>query len=178
MELKTKYLGFELPHPFMPGASVMSEELDSIRRLEDAGAAAIVLHSLFQEQIIAEQLATNRAMEAGADSFAEALSYFPQGQDTFRLGPEEYLEHVAAVKAAVKVPVIASLNGASLGGWLDHAKLIESAGADALELNVYFLATDIHVTGLSIRQQTLEMVKAVKAAVKIPVAMKISPFYT
>jgi dihydroorotate dehydrogenase (fumarate) len=117
-------------------------------------------------------------MEGGADSFAEALSYFPQGLDTFRLGPEEYLEHVTQVKAAVHVPVIASLNGASLGGWLDYAKLIESAGADALELNVYFLATDIHTTGLSIRQQTLEMVKAVKAASNIPVAVKLSPFYT
>jgi dihydroorotate dehydrogenase (fumarate) len=175
MDLKTTYLGFELPHPFMPGASLMSEEMDTVKRLEDAGASAIVLHSLFEEQIVAEQMATHSATDTRVD--AEALSYFPD-QENFRLGPEEYLDHIAKVKAAVGVPVIGSLNGASTGGWLDYAKLMQSAGADALELNVYYLATDPQITGLSIREQTLDMLKAVKAEVKVPVAVKLSPFYT
>lgn len=177
MDLTTDYLGFKLPHPFMPGASVMSEELDTIKKLEDAGAAAIVLHSLFEEQIVGEELATVRAMDAATNQFAESLTYLPD-PDEFTLGPDEYLEHVRRVKEAVGVPVIGSLNGTSLGGWLGYAKQIEEAGADALELNVYMLATDLGTTGLSIRHQTLEMVRAVKSAVTIPVALKISPYYT
>ncbi len=177
MDLTTDYLGFELPHPLMPGASVMSEELDTIKQLEDAGAAAIVLHSLFEEQIVGEELATVRAMDAATNQYAESLTYLPD-PDEFTLGPDEYLEHVRRVKEAVGVPVIGSLNGTSLGGWLGYAKQIEEAGADALELNVYMLATDLGTTGLSIRHQTLEMVRAVKSAVTIPVAIKISPYYT
>ncbi len=177
MDLSTTYLGCELPHPFMPGASAMCEDLDTIKRLEDGGASAIVLHSLFEEQIVGEQMAAMGTMEATSDSFAEALSYFPTPEQ-FRLGPHEYLEHVGKAKAALGVPLIASLNGTTPGGWLDYAKLIEQAGADALELNVYYLATDPSETGLSMRQQTLEMVKEVKQAVKLPVAVKMSPFYT
>jgi len=178
MDLKTTYLGCELAHPFMPGASVMSEELDTVRKLEDAGASAIVLHSLFEEQIVAEQLATMDAVEGHTNTNAESLSFFPSGMDMFRLGPDEYLEHIAKVKAAVNVPVIASLNGKSKGGWLDYAKLMENAGANALELNVYYLATDLEVTGLSIRNETMDMLAEVKAGVNIPVAVKLSPFYT
>ena len=118
------------------------------------------------------------AVEGHSNTSAESLSYFPSGMDLFRLGPDEYLEHIAKVKAAVKVPVIASLNGKSKGGWLDYAKLMENAGADALELNVYYLATDLDVSGLSIRNETMEMLAAVKAGVNIPVAVKLSPFYT
>ncbi|HAZ63004.1 MAG TPA: dihydroorotate dehydrogenase-like protein [Armatimonadetes bacterium] len=178
MDLKTTYLGLELAHPFMPGASIMSEELDTVRALEDAGASAIVLHSLFEEQIRAEQGAALDAVEGAEYRSAEATSFFPGGLDMFRLGPNEYLEHIAKVKAAVGIPVIASLNGATKGGWLHYAELMEQAGADALELNVYYLATDLDKTGLSIRTETMEMVTSVKSAVKIPVALKLSPFYT
>ncbi|NUQ00327.1 MAG: dihydroorotate dehydrogenase-like protein [Armatimonadetes bacterium] len=177
MDLSTKYLGFDLPHPFIPGASVMSEKVDTIKKLEDAGAAAIVLHSLFEEQIVREELATINSMEPESTGFAESLTYFPSPEE-FRLGPDEYLAHVSRAKAAIDVPLIASLNGVSLGGWLNYAKLIEQAGADALELNVYYLATEPDETGLSIRERTLEMVREVKQAIAIPVAVKMSPFYT
>ncbi len=177
MDLSTTYLGLDLPNPFMPGASVMSEDLTTVRQLEDAGASAIVLQSLFEEQIVGEQLATAGALEAETHSFAEALTYFPT-PDAFRIGPDEYLEHIRKVKQAVAVPVIASLNGISLGGWLDYAKLIEQAGAAALELNVYYLATTTAETSQDLEARTVEMVKAVKQAIAIPVAVKLSPFFT
>ncbi|MFI5143922.1 MAG: dihydroorotate dehydrogenase-like protein, partial [Thermoanaerobaculales bacterium] len=177
MDLSTKYLGLNLPHPLMVGASPMVDELDQVRRLEDAGAAAIVMHSLFEEQITREQLGTVLDMELHAESFAEALSYFPTPQE-FRLGPESYLEQIQKIKAAVKVPVIASLNGVTPAGWLDYAKLIEQAGADALELNVYYLATHPWETGDGVERRTLESVRTVKGAIKIPVAVKLSPFYS
>ncbi|MCC7494342.1 MAG: dihydroorotate dehydrogenase-like protein [Fimbriimonadaceae bacterium] len=177
MDLSTKYLGLDLPHPFMPGASKMSEDLDTVRRFEDAGAAAIVLQSLFEEQIVGEQLATYGAVDGRSDAHAEALTYFPT-PEAFRLGPEEYLEHVAKIKASCDLPVIGSLNGSSLGGWLDYAKLIEQAGAAALELNAYYLATSINESGEGIEARTVEMVRAVRQAVTIPLAVKLSPFYT
>ena len=177
MDLSTRYLGIELPHPLMPGASPLVDDLDTVRRLEDAGAAAIVMHSLFEEQIVSEQMATHRAIDGTADSWAEALSYFP-GRDDYRLGPEEYLEQVRKIKEIVSVPVIASLNGTTLGGWLDYAKQMEQAGADALELNVYMLATDPSTAGAEIERATLEMVRAVKQAAGVPVAVKLSPFYS
>jgi dihydroorotate dehydrogenase (fumarate) len=161
----------------MAGASPLADKLDSVRKLEDAGAAAIVMRSLFEEQIAAEQLATNRSMETPANSFAEALSYFPSTED-FVLGPDEYLEQIRKIKAAVKIPVIASLNGTTLGGWLDYARLMQQAGADALELNVYYLATDPDETGEALERRTVEMVTAVKKAVSIPVAVKLSPYYS
>jgi dihydroorotate dehydrogenase (fumarate) len=135
MDLSTTYLGFQLPHPFLPGASPLVDDLDTVRRLEDAGAAAIVMHSLFEEQITREQVAVARYLDIPSESFAEALTYLPS-PDAFALGPEEYLEHIHRLKAAVSVPVIASLNGATDGGWLGYARLMEHAGADALELNV------------------------------------------
>jgi len=177
MDLSTTYLGFNLPNPLMPGASPLVDDLDTVKRLEDAGAAAIVMHSLFEEQITREQLGHLHAVEMHEDSFAEALSYFPQPQE-YRLGPEAYLEQIRKIKAMVKVPVIASLNGTSPAGWLDYAKLIEQAGADALELNVYYLATQAWETSESVERRTLEAVRVVKGAIKIPVAVKLSPFYS
>jgi dihydroorotate dehydrogenase (fumarate) len=177
MDLSTTYLGLKLPHPFMPGASPLVADLDGVKRLEDAGAAAIVLHSLFEEQIVREQIATFLHTEPHGESFAEALYYFPN-PDRFALGPEEYLHHVTRVKSAVSCPVIASLNGTTLGGWLQHARLMEQAGADALELNVYQLATDPSESAQQLEDRSVEMLRAVKAAVRIPVAVKLSPFYT
>jgi len=177
MDLSTTYLGFKLSHPLMPGASPLVDDLDTVRQLEDAGAAAIVMHSLFEEQISREQMATFVHTESHGQSFAEALSYFPS-PEAFALGPEEYLEQVRKVKQAVSVPVVGSLNGSTLGGWLDHAKLIEQAGADALELNVYALAGDPSESGDQIEERTILMVQAVRKAVRIPVAVKLSPYYT
>jgi dihydroorotate dehydrogenase (fumarate) len=177
MDLSTTYLGFKLSNPLMPGASPLVDDLDNVKRLEDAGAAAIVMHSLFEEQITQEQLGHLYTVEMHEESFAEALSYFPRPEE-YRLGPDSYLEQIRKIKAMVKVPVIASLNGTSPAGWLDYAKLIEQAGADALELNVYYLATQAWETAESVERRTLEAVRVVKGAVKIPVAVKLSPFYS
>jgi dihydroorotate dehydrogenase (fumarate) len=177
MDLTTRYLGLRLAHPLIVGASPMVDDLATVRRLEDAGAAAIVLHSLFEEQITREQLASFRQFEEPAESFAEALSYFPSPDD-LPLGPDAYLELIRKVKAAVAVPVIASLNGATDGGWLHYAKLMENAGADALELNVYYLATDLYDSSEAVERRTVAMLRSVKSAVSIPVAVKLSPYYT
>jgi len=177
MDLSTTYLGLELPHPFMPGASPLVDDLDTVKRLEDAGAAAIVMHSLFEEQITREQLSTVLDMEMHADSYAEALSYFPEPKD-FALGPEPYLDQLRRVKAAVGIPVIASLNGTSPAGWLDYARLIQEAGADALELNVYYLATHEWEPGEAVERRVLDVARTVKGAVSIPVALKLSPYYS
>jgi dihydroorotate dehydrogenase (fumarate) len=177
MDLSTTYLGFELPHPLMPGASPLVDDLDTVRRLEDAGAAAIVLHSLFEEQIEAEQLALFGSTERHSHSSPEAQSYFP-GEDAFAVGPDDYLEQIRRVQAAVDVPVIASLNGVSLGGWLKYAGLMQEAGADALELNVHALATNPDESAAAIEERTLDMVRAVRDVVRIPLAIKLSPFYT
>ena len=177
MDLSTEYLGLPLPHPFMPGASPLVDDLDVVRRLEDAGAAAIVMHSLFEEQLTGEELATHHYMEGSAHSHAEAATYLPISRD-FRLGPEEYLEQLRKVKAAVAVPVIGSLNGTTPGGWLDYARLMAESGADALELNVFQLATDADERGEEIEQRTLEMVRTVITEVPIPVAVKLTPAYT
>src|SRR5579871_797889 len=132
MDLSTNYMGFALPHPLIPGASPMVDDLDTVRRLEDAGAPMIVMHSLFEEQLVGEQLAVVRSMEAGDESYGEALTYLPKSPD-FALGPDEYLSQIARIKSIISVPLIASLNGVSEGGWLAHARLIEQAGADGLE---------------------------------------------
>lgn len=177
MDLSTRYLGFTLPHPLMPGASPMVDDMDTVRRLEDAGAAAIVMRSLFEEQILLEETSTFAHTEAHAESFSEARSYFP-GVAAFALGPDDYLEQIRRIKAAVAVPVIASLNGDSPGGWLRYARLMEQAGADALELNVYTLATDPADDAAQVEARAVAMVRAVRAAVGVPVAVKLSPFYT
>jgi dihydroorotate dehydrogenase (fumarate) len=177
MDLSTTYLGLKLPHPLMPGASPLVDDLDTVRRLEDAGAAAIVMHSLFEEQIEGEQVAAQRVVEVHSDAHAEASSYFPSPRE-YALGPEEYLGQIARIKKAVRVPVIGSLNGTSRGGWLRYAKLIEEAGADALELNVYSVATDPFDPPQAIERRTLELVRVVRALLHIPLAVKLSPFYT
>jgi dihydroorotate dehydrogenase (fumarate) len=155
----------------------MVDDLDTVKRLEDAGASAIVMHSLFEEQIRREQVSAFVHTESHEQSFAEALSYFPSS-DAFALGPHEYLEQLRRIKQAVSVPVIASLNGYTLGGWLDYARLMQEAGADALELNVYQLATDPEESAQATEERTIEMVRAVRGAVKVPLAVKLSPFYT
>lgn len=177
MDLSTTYLGLDLPHPFMPGASPLVDDLDTVRRLEDCGAAAIVMHSLFEEQLVGEQMATHAALDEPSHSYAEALTYLPV-MDEFSLGPDEYLEQLVHIQHAVDVPVIASLNGTSWGGWLEYARLIEQAGADALELNTYQLATDPERDGESIEAETLAMVGELASNLKIPIAVKLSPFYT
>ncbi len=177
MDLTTTYLGITLPHPLMPGASPMADNLDMVKRLEDAGAAAIVMNSLFEEQILADQERIVREVEVPENTYAEALTYHPL-IDEVRLGPDIYLEKVAAVKNRVSVPVIGSLNGVSPGGWMRYARLIEQAGADALELNIYFLADDPSVSGLAVEDRLLAVVGQVKQSVSIPVAVKISPFFS
>jgi dihydroorotate dehydrogenase (fumarate) len=177
MDLTTTYLGLKLPHPLMPGASPLADSLDTVKRLEDAGAAAIVLRSLFEEQITREQSGLVHHIEVTSHASAEALSYFPQPDD-FAFGTHEYLEQIRKIKATVKVPVIASLNGTTNEGWLSYAKTIQQAGADALELNVYFIPTDPKETGVQVELRTLDILKAVKKAISIPVAVKLSPFFS
>ena len=177
MELSVKYLGLTLAHPLMTGASPFVDDLDRVKRLEDAGASAITMHSLFEEQISGEEVATARATETHANSSGEASSYLPDPPD-FHLGPDEYLEQLRKLKKAVRVPVIASLNGTTRGGWLRYAKLMQEAGADALELNVYDLATDVETRGDAVEERMISVVKAVKKEVSIPVAVKLSPFYS
>lgn len=177
MDLGIDYLGWKLPHPLMSGASPLVEDLDMVRRLEDAGAAAVVMESLFEEQITAEQMAVHHYVDAHAESFAEARSYLPSPDD-FHLGSEEYLRQIRRIKSTVGIPVIASLNGSTPGGWIDYARQIEQAGADALELNVYALATDPEVSGESVESETIELVGAVRSCVRIPLAVKLSPFYS
>ena len=177
MDLSTTYLGLSLPHPFMPGASPLVDDLDTVRRLEDCGASAIVMHSLFEEQITRERNQTLRDLEAHTDSFAEASSFLPTPSE-FSLAPDAYLEQLRKIKEAVKVPVIASLNGTTANGWLGYAGQMEQAGASAIELNVYFVATDPNETAGAVEKRTLNAVRLVKSAVRIPVSVKLSPFYS
>ena len=177
MDLSTTYLGLNLAHPLMVGASPLVDDLDTVKRLEDAGASALVMHSLFEEQITREQEGTLLDMELHAESNAEALSYFPT-PDEFRLGPEKYLEQLLRIKQAVAMPVIGSLNGITPAGWLHYGKLMEQAGADALELNVYYLATDPAESAAAVEKRTLDLVRSLKAEVKIPLAVKLSPFFS
>jgi dihydroorotate dehydrogenase (fumarate) len=177
MNLKTEYLGLKLDSPLMPGASPLPDSLDMVRRLEDAGASAIVMRSLFEEQITREMTGKIEVVEEHEESFAEALSYFPKASE-FSLGPDEYLDQLRSICEAVSVPVIGSLNGITARGWLDYAKQIEETGADALELNVYYLATDPAEESLAVEARTLEIVRAVRAALHIPIAVKLSPFFS
>lgn len=177
MNLETAYLGLKLKNPLMPGASPLVDNLDNIRRLEDAGAAAIVMHSLFEEQVTQQQLAEFSHTENPAESFSEATSYFPHMND-YALGPDRYLDQISKIKQMVEIPVIGSLNGFSLGGWTRYAKLIEQAGADAIELNVYYIATDPEENGATVESRTLYIMQSVLDSVKIPVAVKLSPYFS
>lgn len=177
MDLTTTYLGLRLANPIVPGASPLADELDTVRRLEDAGAAAIILRSLFEEQIALESMDEHDSVDSHGESFAEAASYFPSA-DSFMLRSDQYLEHLRKIKAAVSVPVIGSLNGSTRGGWLDYARQIEQAGADALELNVYRLATDLHIKGSDLERETIDVVRELKHSVRIPLAVKLSSSYT
>lgn len=177
MRLKTTYMGLELKNPLVPSASPMSREVDTVKKLEDAGAPAIIMYSLFEEQIHHEANELDHFLSHGTDSFAEALSYFPEPED-FSRGPDEYLEHLQKLKGAVDIPVIASLNGISIGGWIDYAHKMETAGADGLELNVYYLPTDLKRTSESVENLYVEILKAVKGKVHIPVSMKLSPYFS
>lgn len=177
MDLTTTYLGLELAHPIMPGAGPMADDLDVVRRLEDAGAPAIVMRSLFEEQLIEEQLAAHHSFEGQSHVSAEATSFLPVPHD-LAFGPEEYLEQLRRIEEAVDVPVIASLNGTTSGGWLEFAALMEQAGASALELNVYELSLDPSTGAAEVEQRVVSMIAAVKAHVSLPVALKLSPFFT
>ncbi len=177
MDLTTDYLGLRLKHPLMPGASPLVDNLDSVRRLEDAGASAIVMHSLFEEQIALEARAELEQVEAHEFSFAEAQTYLPAADD-FALGPDRYLEQLSKIKRAVGIPVIGSLNGVTEGGWIQYATAIEQAGADALEVNVYFLPTDPAESGAEVEERVVRIVRSVKKAVDIPVAAKLSPYFS
>jgi dihydroorotate dehydrogenase (fumarate) len=177
MDLTTRYLGMTLRSPLVPSASPLSDDIANIKRMEDAGAGAVVLYSLFEEQLSREQESLHHHLMYGTESFAEALTYLPEPSE-FRLGPQEYLEHIRKAKEAVKIPIIASLNGMSIGGWVDHAKKIQQAGADALELNIYYIPTETDRTSMEIEQTYIDILKAVRSVVSIPVAVKLSPFFT
>ncbi len=177
MDLSTKYMGMTLRTPLVASASPLSEDIDNIKKLEDAGIGAIVLHSLFEEQLRLEQEEQEYFSAQGTESFSESLSFFPE-MDEYRLGPEAYLEHIGKAKATVDVPIIASLNGSTLGGWTSYAKEMESAGADAIELNIYSIPTDLDMPGSEVESQYVEILKAVKDSVSIPVALKLSPYFS
>ena len=177
MNLTTNYLGLKLRSPLVPSASPLSEEIDSLKQMEDAGAGAVVLQSLFEEQLRLERFELNRSLTEGTESFPEALSYFPEPEE-FRVGPEEYLDHVVNAKKAIDIPVIASLNGSTLGGWTNYARQIQSAGADAIELNIYYIPTDPEITAEQVEQNYVDVLKSVKSVVTIPVSVKLSPFFT
>jgi dihydroorotate dehydrogenase (fumarate) len=175
IDLTTRYLGLDLPSPLVMSSSPLCEDLDAIRRAEDAGAGAVVLHSLFEEQIEIERHDLDRHLTHGTHSVAEALTYFPAMTGDER-GPERYLEHLRRAKAAVDIPVIASLNGVSAGGWIEYARRMEQAGADGIELNVYFVPTDPLMTGAEVETMYTDLARAVRLEVAIPVAVKLPHF--
>jgi dihydroorotate dehydrogenase (fumarate) len=177
MDLSTTYLGLKLRTPLVVSASPLSEELDDIKRMEDAGASAIVLYSLFEEQLTRDSLELDYHLTQHSESYAESLSYFPEPWD-FHLGPEDYLEHIRRAKEAVKIPIIASLNGTTPGGWTGFAKALEEAGADALELNLYSIPTDPRMPGVEIEHGYLDIVEMIKPHINIPMAVKLSPFFS
>ena len=177
MDLTTHYLGLALKNPIVPSAGPLSHTLDSMKSLEDAGAAAIVMYSLFEEQIEHERSEIDFYLSYGTESFAEALTYFPETSD-YNLGPDEYVELIHKAKQHLAIPIIGSLNGISVGGWINYAKKIEQAGADALELNVYYIPTDPHLTSSDVEDRYVEILHTVKKSIKIPVALKLNPFFS
>jgi dihydroorotate dehydrogenase (fumarate) len=177
MNLSTNYLGLNLRTPLVVSASPLSEEIDNIKRMEDSGAGAVVLYSWFEEQLRRDRIELSSALDQGTFSFPEALTYFPE-PETFHLGPEEYLKHIRRAKDSVRIPIIASLNGSSAGGWTQYARLIQEAGADALELNIYYIPTGTNLSGAEVEQTYLDILSAVKREIAIPVAVKLSPFFS
>jgi len=177
IDLSTNYMGLRLENPVVVSPSPLCQELDNIRRMEDAGAGAIVLHSLFEEQIEIESRALDAAMHSEAGGYAESPSFFPELLSC-NLGPEAYLEHIRKAKAAVRTPIMASLNGTTPGGWTRYAKFMEEAGADALELNIYYLPTNPGLTGEDVEKRYTELVARVKGSIRIPVAVKLSPYFS
>lgn len=176
-DLKTKYLNLNLKNPLVASASPLSKKLDHIKRLEDAGIAAVVMYSLFEEQITHESNALDYFLSRGTESFAEALTYFPE-METYNVGPESYLDLISKIKAHVDIPIIGSLNGISSGGWVDYAQKIEQAGADALELNIYYIPTETTITSNELENAQIELVKDIKRQLHIPLAVKLSPYYS
>lgn len=177
MNLKTTYLGLPLEHPLVASASPLTEKLDGFLRLEDGGASAIVMHSLFEEQVLHEEEALDHYLHYGHESYAEALSYFPRAHE-YRLSPERHLDLLSRAKERVSVPIIASLNGVSRGGWVEYARLLEEAGADALELNLYYIPTDPALSGAEVETMYLDTIRAVVEEVRIPVAVKVGHAFT
>jgi dihydroorotate dehydrogenase (fumarate) len=177
MDLSTTYMGLKLKNPLVAGSSPLSQSVDKLKALEDEGMAAIVVHSIFEEQLRHEAKELAYHAEHGTESFAEALSYFPEYED-YRVGPEDYLKNISQAKEALDIPVIGSLNGVTVGGWTDYAKQIEQAGADALELNVYYLPTGVDTTGQEVEKKYLDILSEVKKSISLPVAMKVGPFFS
>ncbi len=177
MSLTTNYLGLVLRNPIVASSSPLSHSVDSIRRLEDAGASAVVMYSLFEEQITFDSFYVDHYLRSGSNSFAESLSFFPE-MDEYNVWPDEYLNLIRLAKEAVDIPIIGSLNGVSTGGWVNYAGLIEDAGADALELNVYYVPTNVDLTGQEVEDIYLDMIRSVKRSVTIPLAMKLSPYFS
>ena len=177
MDLSTTYLGMKLKNPLVASSSPLTREISRLRQMEDAGAAAVVLYSLFEEQIRMESHTLNEHLWQGAESFAEALSYFPEAAE-YQTGPSAYMEHISRAKAALDIPVIGSLNGVSTGGWIEYARLMEEAGADAIELNVYYIATDLDMPSEAVEQLYMDVLRDVQTAVSIPIAMKLSPYFS
>lgn len=177
MDLSTKYLGLPLKNPIVPSSSPLSHSVASIRQLEDHGAAAVVMYSLFEEQITSESYYLDYYLSHGTDSYAESLSYFPE-MERYNVGPDEYLELIRKAKAAVDIPIIGSLNGVSTGGWIEYAGMIEEAGADAIELNVYYIPTSAYLMGAEVEYIYTDILHDVKNNVEIPVAMKLSPYFS
>jgi dihydroorotate dehydrogenase (fumarate) len=178
MDLSTTYLGLNLKSPLVVGSCApLTEDLDNLKRMEDSGAGAIVLHSFFEEQLRQERLELHHHLTYGTESFAEALTYFPEPQ-IFHVGSDEYLSHIRQAKESLNIPIIGSLNGSTLGGWLDYAQQIEQAGADALELNIYYIPTDLDIPGAEVEQNYLDILKAVRSEIKIPLAVKIGPHFS
>ena len=177
VDLKTTYLGLELKNPLVASASPLSEKVETVQALEAAGIAAVVMYSLFEEQIIRESQELDHFLNAGVESFAESLTYLPE-MGRYTLGPEAYIDQVKALKAAVSIPVIGSLNGVSTGGWIEYAQRIEQAGADALELNLYYLPTDLNLTSAQLETAYITLVQDIRAKINIPIAVKLSPSFT
>lgn len=177
MDLQTTYLGLKLKHPIVASSSPISRSLDGIKRMEDAGAAAITLFSLFEEQIRVENESFDFLSEAGTESYAESLSYFPDVGD-YRVGPDSYLELIRQASAACAVPIIASLNGTTSAGWTDYARLMAEAGAKAIELNVYYIPADLDTSGRDVEQRYVDVIRSVRSAVSVPIAVKLSPFFS